>query len=72
MVLVDMDGDHVCKSEKYNQNQIPGTPPIIVEPKLDIFDVTEVNEIDHSITIYFRFVAFWTDPGLSYRNITKM
>ena len=47
---------------------VPGKLPLTLNSRFEIFDVSEINEIDHSITIYFMIRIYWNDPGLSYKN----
>ena len=61
--------DYVCKiNEDYDKNKVPGKLPLTLKPLIMILDVTEVNEVDHSITIYLRLAMNWVDPGLRFVN----
>ena len=64
-------GDHICHVDKvYDKHKVPGTLPLTINSRFIIFEIVEINEIDHSITIYFRIKLYWNDPGLSYKNKT--
>ena len=67
----DFIGDYICHVDKvYDKNKVPGKLPLTLNSRFEIFDVSEINEIDHSITIYFMIRIHWNDPGLSYKNIS--
>ena len=62
-------GDYICHVDKvYDKNKVPGKLPLTLNSRFEIFDVSEINEIDHSITIYLMIRIHWNDPGLSYKN----
>ena len=44
--------------------------PLILKPYLDIYDITEVNEIDKFVGIYIKMTLIWKDPTLIYKNKT--
>ena len=64
-----LKGDHICKIEdNYDKAKVPGIAPLILDSWIFIYDVTDVNEVDNSITIYMWLSFYWTDPGLSYKK----
>ena len=38
--------------------------PLIVDSEIRIHDVTSIDEIGHSITVYMDLSATWSDEGL--------
>ena len=63
--------NYICQLDKvYDKTNVPGLLPLHLNLWIQILDVTEINEIEHSITIFLRLHVFWNDPGISYRNQT--
>ena len=64
-----MTGDFICKvNNNYDNTKVPGTLPLILDSKISIDDITEVDETHKSITIQVWIALKWADPGL----ITKL
>ena len=65
-------GDYICtNNEDYDMSIIPNSDsPLILKPYLDIYDITEVNEIDKFVGIYIKMTLIWKDPTLIYKNKT--
>ena len=63
--------DELCKlQEDYDQNRVPafGSDPLYLTPRtINIFEVTEVNEIEGTITVFLQLVVDWGDENLSYK-----
>ena len=66
----ETEEDSICKAnENYDKRKVPGDElPLILKPLLMVLDVTEVSEIDHSLTIYIRLAVSWKDPGLLFKR----
>ena len=62
-------GNWICKLDKdYDRTTVPKPLPQKLDSILQIYEVSDVNEIDHTISIHFKHYIRWTDPGLSYHN----
>ena len=63
--------DELCKlQEDYDQTKVPGSDidALYLTPgTINIFEVTEVNEIDGTLTVFFQLVVDWSDENLSYK-----
>ena len=69
---VSIQGDYICKIDpNYDKTKIPGTLPLILDSRIYITDITEVNEEDNSITLHAIFNVIWIDPGLSLVENSK-
>ncbi len=59
----------ICKmSESYVNNDPPEPQPATVHPVLDIYDITEINEADQTLTIFADILISWEDPGISFTD----
>ena len=64
-----MTGDFICKvNNNYDNTNVPGTLPLILDSKIAIDDITEVDETHKSITVQVWIALEWADSGL----ITKL
>ena len=45
---------------------------VILETKLYLHEIVEINDDKHSITIQMGMATFWTDPGLAVTNASTM
>ena len=63
--------NELCKlHEDYEQTKVPGsdTHTLYLTPEtINIFEVTEVNEIEGTITVFLQLVVDWGDENLSYK-----
>ena len=58
-------GDFICKVNKnYDNTKVPGTLPLILDSRIYIDDITDVDETHKSITIQIWIAVEWADPGL--------
>ena len=63
------DGNWICKIDKdYDKNTVPKPLPQKLDSILQIYEVSDVDEIEHTISIHFKHYIRWTDKGLSYHN----
>ena len=62
--------NQLCKlQEFYDKTKVPGRIPITLTPAIvDILEVSEVNVIERSMTVYLRLVVDWEDLNLSFSN----
>ena len=62
--------NQLCKlQEFYDKTKVPGSIPITLTPAIvDILEVSEVNVIERSMTVYLRLVVDWEDLNLSFSN----
>ena len=63
--------NYICKvtTEKYWKNVVPSDSlPLRVTPIIKINDVTNIDEIKHSVTIYLSLEMKWHDSKLSIKN----
>ena len=64
----------ICKmDESYVNNDPPEPHPATVYPVLDIYDITEIDEADQTVTIFADILISWEDPGISFTatNVTE-
>ena len=62
-------GNWICKLDKfYDELSVPKPSPLHLDTKIQIYEISDVNEIDHTITIHFKHYIIWTDYGLGYLN----
>ena len=62
-------GNWICKLDKnYEISEVPGPHPQNLDSKLQIYEVSGVDETEHTISIHFKHYIQWTDMGLSYLN----
>ena len=62
-------GNWICKEDiNYDNGIVPQPLPQKLDSILQIYEVSDVNEIEHTISIHFKHYIRWTDPGLSYHN----
>ena len=62
--------NQLCKvQEFYDKTKVPGRIPITLTPTIfDILEVSEVNVIERSMTVYLRLAVTWEDRNLSFSN----
>ena len=59
--------DQLCKvNNNYDKNKVPGTLPLIIDPRFDILEVAEVNVIEGSISVIIFLAVNWEDQNLAY------
>ena len=67
--------DQLCKlQDDYDETKVPGSLPLTLIPRTtDIMEVTDINVIEGSVTIFLSLVIDWDDPNLGYKptNRTK-
>ena len=51
-------------NKTYDTYAVPIPMPMIVDSEIRIHDVTNIDEIGHSITVYMDLSATWSDEGL--------
>ena len=61
--------DQICKlQDDYDKTKVPGSLPLTLSPSTtNIFEVTEVNVIEGSITVDLLLAVGWHDENLSYK-----
>ena len=61
--------DELCKRhEDYDKTKVPGSDTLYLTPEIiNIFEVTEVNEIEGTVTVFLQLVVYWGDENLSYK-----
>ena len=66
--------NYICiKDRNYLSYNVPKPWPLIVGSEIVIYEVTEIDEIDHSITLYMSLALIWSDEGLNImRNSESM
>ena len=62
--------NQLCKLQQfYDKTKVPGRIPITLTPSIfDILEVSEVNIIERSMTVYLRLAVGWEDRNLSFIN----
>ena len=45
--------------------------PLILDSEINMYEVTDIDEIDHSITVYMSLNVKWSDKGLTMENKYK-
>ena len=62
--------NQLCKQQEfYDKTKVPGNIPITLRPTIfDILEVSEVNVIERSMTVYLRLAVGWEDRNLSFIN----
>ena len=64
--------NNICKlDEKYDQTAVPMPIPLILDSEINMYEVTDIDEIDHSITVYMSLNVKWSDKGLAMENKYK-
>lgn len=65
--------DELCKfHEDYDKTKVPGSDTLYLTPEIiNIFEVTEVNEIEETITLFLQLAVDWSDENLSYKPSPK-
>ena len=67
--------NQLCKlQDDYDETKVPGSLPLTLIPRTtDIMEVTDINVIEGSVTIFLSLVIDWDDPNLGYKptNRTK-
>ena len=62
-------GNWICKlDESYDKSGVPMPHPQKLDSILQIYEVSDVDETEHTISIHFKHYIQWTDKGLSYKN----
>ena len=62
-------GNWICKlDESYDKSVVPMPHPQKLDSILQIYEVSDVDETEHTISIHFKHYIRWTDKGLSYKN----
>ena len=62
-------GNWICKlDESYDKSGVPIPHPQKLDSILQIYEVSDVDETEHTISIHFKHYIRWTDKGLSYKN----
>ena len=62
-------GNWICKLDNnYDRTTVPEPLPQKLDSLLQIYEVSDINEIEHTISIHFKHYIQWTDNGLSYFN----
>ena len=62
-------GNWICKLDKsYDKSRVPKLHPQKLDSILQIYEVSDVDETEHTISIHFKHYIRWTDKGLSYKN----
>ena len=62
-------GNWICKlDESYDKSGVPMPHPQKLDSILQIYEVSDVDETEHTISIHFKHYIRWTDKGLSYKN----
>ena len=62
-------GNWICKLDKsYDKSGVPKPHPQKLDSILQIYEVSDVDETEHTISIHFKHYIRWTDKGLSYKN----
>ena len=65
----DASYDELCKvNENYNKDKVPGSLPLILNPRFDIRNIAEVNINEGSITIYVELIVSWEDQNIVYNR----
>ena len=61
--------DQLCKlQDDYDDTKVPGSLPLTLTPStMNIFEVTEVNVMEGSITVFLQLVVDWDDENISYK-----
>ena len=67
----ELRANHICKNfDNYDATQLPETNSgfVLLNSSIVIYDVTDVNEIDQSVSLYFKITFSWFDLGLNTSN----
>ena len=63
--------NHICKlDENYNNLKVPAKK-VQMNSSITLYDIVEIDEVDHSITIYIKVHIYWHDQRLNPSNMTK-
>ena len=63
--------NHICKvDENYGKLELP-MEDFQMNCSMSLYDIVEIDEVDHSITIYLNVYLRWYDQRLTYSNGTK-
>lgn len=62
-------GNWMCKLDKnYDELSVPKPSPLHLDSKIQIYEISDVDEVEHTISIHFKHYVIWTDYGLGYLN----
>ena len=62
-------GNFLCKiDENYDKGRTPRPLPVSLDSKVRIYDISDIDEVEHTITMYLRLYVNWPDTRLSYIN----
>ena len=62
--------NRICKiDENYDNLEIPAKK-VQMNSSITLYDIVEIDEVDHSITIYMKVQLYWHDQRLNPSNRT--
>ena len=62
--------NRICKiDENYDTSKIP-SKPLHLNSSIGIYDIYDINEKDHLVTVYIYVSFYWIDPRLNVSNMT--
>ena len=69
----NIDGVEICSLGEYTKKDKEivdccyGKKPILVEEKIKVYDITEFNDDDKTITLFISLTTYWNDSRLISR-----
>ena len=64
--------NHICKvDENYEKIEIP-KEDFHMNCTMSLYDIVEIDEVDHTITIYMNVYLRWYDQRLNHSNGTYL
>ena len=63
--------NHVCKIDQYYDASKVPMNNFHMNCTVSIYDISEIDEVDHSITIFMNVYLRWFDPRLHHSNLTN-
>ena len=58
--------DQMCFHDEYKP-QLLDTKPAFIQEKIKVFEITEFNQNDKTITLYISMTSFWNDTRVMVR-----
>ena len=58
--------DQMCFHDEYNQGP-PSPTPLLIQESITVFDITEFNKDEKTISLYISLTSFWNDTRVMVR-----
>ena len=59
--------DQMCFHDEYNQDSIDPMP-LFIQEKIKVFEITEFNQNDKTITLYISLISYWNDTRIMLKS----